>query len=345
MLKKLIAASSVLLMLAGCSGFQKADSFNTQVFRSDSAAMTAEADSGSGYSEVSEDISPEEAGEGDSGWISEQNSDSVLVYTANVTMETKDYQKTWEQIKDKISDFGGFMVSENLSNRSLMENPDLLDSDDGDEIYSGFYTLKIPADKLDDFLQKIDSDGNIVSLSKNAENITRRYNETKDEIDFLNKQQKRLSELLDQAKDVSEIIAIEEKQMEVEQQLKNYNNQLNDMNMDVDYSTVYLSIEKVSMLSAKNPGFGSQVLSALRNTWIVMIQGLGDILIFIIYLLPWLLVLALIVWLIRRVLKKRNPSWKRTLKFRKNSNSENHAEDKKSEQNIQSSDAGNKTDS
>lgn len=340
MLRKLIAVSSVLLVLAGCSGVQKADSFNTQVIRSDSAAMTAEADSGSGYSEVSEDISPEEAGEGNSGWISEQNSDSVLVYTANVTMETKDYQKTWEQIKDKISDFGGFMVSENLSNRSMMDDPDLIDSDDGDEIYSGFYTLKIPADKLDDFLQKIDSDGNIVSLSKNAENITRRYNETKDEIDFLNKQQKRLSELLDQAKDVSEIIAIEEKQMEVEQQLKNYNNQLNDMNMDVDYSTVYLSIEKVSMLSAKNPGFGAQVVSALKNTWIVLIQGLGDILIFVIYLLPWLLVLALIIWLIRKVLKKRNPSWNWTRKSKRNSRSENPVESRPaSEQDDESADS------
>lgn len=43
--------------------------------------------------------------------------------------------------------------------------------------------------------------------------------------------------------------------MEVDQQLKDYREQLSSMDMDVEYSTVYLNIEKVEVLSSPKESF------------------------------------------------------------------------------------------
>lgn len=63
---------------------------------------------------------------------------------------------------------------------------------------------------------------------------------------------------------MSEIIDIEQKQMEVDQQLKDYREQLSSMDMDVEYSTVYLNIEKVEVLSSPKESFIDNLTFALK---------------------------------------------------------------------------------
>lgn len=265
----------------------------------------------------------------DSGWIDPANMDQTkMVYTVNVSMETRDYEKTWSGVRADIEKAGGFITAENLSNHSYYDNPSahersLADESSlGQDIYYGSYTLRIPAKNLDSFLNEIDNDGNVVSLSKNADNIYKRYSQTEEQIKFLEKQSDRLKELLSQAKDLSEIIDIEQKQMEVDQQLKDYREQLSSMDMDVEYSTVYLNIEKVEVLSSPKESFIDNLTFALKNTWSYMLLGLQNLLIFLIYLFPWIVVIGLLLWLIRKFYWKKKHIGNKDHHFKKFRNKE-----------------------
>ncbi len=92
--------------------------------------------------------------------------------------------------------------------------------------------------------------------------------------------------------------------MEVEQQLKEYNEQLSDLNQDIEYSTVYLSIDRVEILSPNDTGFGTQLSFAFRNTWLVLLHGLELVLLALIYLLPWIVLAALLFFVIRHFIRK-----------------------------------------
>lgn len=234
-----------------------------------------------------------------------------LVYTCNLSMETTEYADTVAKIREKIKAYGGIIESE-------QENDSDYDWYYEDHLkthgtMSLYLTIRVPSEKYEAFVGEISEFGKVKSKSQNVENISRQYHDTEARIEALTKEEGRLTDMLDQADTIEDMIYIEERLTEVEAQLNSYKTNLAQMDVDVRYSTINLNLSEVLVYTKESPSpitFGQRIAATFKRS----IRAFGtfweDILHALIYLLPFLvcaLIIFLIVLAIRRKMDPRTP--------------------------------------
>lgn len=206
-----------------------------------------------------------------------------LVYTANVDLESKDYEASLTQLKQQVQAFNGYL--EETSQYGSREN--------GNRYYN--VTIRIPSDKYRDFLDATGSMGSVIRMSESMQDVTTNYIDVQARISSLEAQRDRLAELRKQAASLEDLMAIENRMSDVQYQLDNYMGQMKYLERQVSYSTVYLNLREVVTYTPANT-FGSRLKRAMTGTWSDFFAVMGDILIGVIYLIPYLLILAVIVF-------------------------------------------------
>ena len=140
------------------------------------------------------------------------------------------------------------------------------------------------------------------------EYITKTYNDNETTIQVLNAEKERLADMMDKAETIQDMIAIEQRLSEVETQLNQANTTKSGMDMDIEYSTITVTVEEVSALSdIENPkdSFGSRIARAFGRSWTGFISFLQNFLLFLIRALPFLILLALLIFITVKIIRHR----------------------------------------
>ena len=260
------------------------------------------ADEAAGAEEKSASKSGKEEGQTDPG------QEQKLVYTCNLTIETLEFQETSDAVRKSITKYDGIIENENTSDSDRYWYRDGNRQQAAKETYM---TIRIPSEHYEEFLTDLEgTGGKITQISKSVENITKSYNDQSVLIESLEKQEKRLLAMMDEAETIEDMIAVEARLTEVQTQLNQARTQLSYMDSQVSYSTIYLYIDEVADYSShEEQSFGEEILEAIGDSWKSFCSALKDLLILFIYILPFLLLLALLIYvlvrLIRWLLKKR----------------------------------------
>ena len=227
------------------------------------------------------------------------------IVTVNLSAETEDLDAMTQALEEKISDLGGYVEDQTVYNGSAYANR---------RYRSASMTVRIPAEDVDKFTEEVAGISNVVSQQKNLEDITLQYVDTESRLNALETEQTRLLELLEQAETTADLLEIEARLSEVRYQLESAASQLRLYDNQVDYATIYLSIEEVQEYT---PVEEPNLWERIRDGFVSSLKGLGngavDLLVWVIVSSPYLVVLgagiALVVVLIRRSRKnkKSNP--------------------------------------
>ena len=242
------------------------------------------------------------------GQSTDPGQEQKLVYTCNLTIETLEFQETSDAVRKSITKYDGIIENENTSDSDRYWYRDGNRQQAAKETYM---TIRIPSEHYEEFLTDLEgSGGKITQISKSVENITKSYNDQSVLIESLEKQEKRLLAMMDEAETIEDMIAVEARLTEVQTQLNQARTQLSYMDSQVSYSTIYLYIDEVADYSSHDEqSFGEEILEAIGDSWKSFCSALKDLLILFIYILPFLLLLALLIYvlvrLIRWLLKKR----------------------------------------
>ena len=227
------------------------------------------------------------------------------IVTVNLSAETEDLDAMTQSLQETISQLGGYVEDQTVYNGSAYANR---------RYRSASMTVRIPADDVDKFTEEVAGISNVVSQQKNLEDITLQYVDTESRLNALETEQTRLLELLEQAETTADLLEIEARLSEVRYQLESAASQLRLYDNQVDYATIYLSIEEVQEYT---PVEEPNLWERIRDGFVSSLKGLGngavDLLVWVIVSSPYLIVLgagiALVVVLIRRSRKnkKSNP--------------------------------------
>ena len=171
-------------------------------------------------------------------------------------------------------------------------------------------TLRIPANVVDGFVEEVAGLTNLVSSSRNVQDITLTYSDTAGRVTALETEQARLLELMEQAENMSDLLEIEARLTEVRYQLENYASTLRLYDNQVDYATVSLYISEVEKYTpVEEPGFWQKITSGLADSIVNLGETIVAFITWLIIDLPYLAVIALVVLLItaltKRSLRKR----------------------------------------
>ena len=276
------------------------------------ASKTAASANGAvSYDAAMQEAAPEAMAAGNS--LSDSGSDTTMVLpenrkwiaTVNLSAETEDLDAMTQALEEKISDLGGYVEDQTVYNGSAYANR---------RYRSASMTVRIPAEDVDKFTEEVAGISNVVSQEKNLEDITLQYVDTESRLTALETEQTRLLELLEQAETTADLLEIEARLSEVRYQLESATSQLRLYDNQVDYATIYLSIEEVQEYT---PVEEPTLWERISEGFVGSLKGLGsgavDLLVWIIVSSPYLLVvgagIALVVLLIRRSRKnkKSNP--------------------------------------
>ena len=310
------AILAIMLGVAGCGGASgnsttsSYDAGATEGSYVDYAAEEAAAD-GDDYNyskEASPDIEGSEGdasnGGGESDSALRAQDGQKIVYTASLSIQSLEYDKSVASIRRKIKENGGFTESESEYDKDYNWYSRTSSSTNTRSINM---TARIPSEKFEAFLDSLSGDGKIMSRSVQAQNISQTYANKESYKKALEKEQERLLAMMDKAETIDEMIAVESRLSEVERQLNSYKTDLSAMDKDVQYSTIYIELQEVKRYSEEVPTvtFTEKIKYAFDDA-ISDFKGFCEgVVLFVVRNFPFLIIFIILLVLFIRYLGRR----------------------------------------
>jgi hypothetical protein len=214
-----------------------------------------------------------------------------IIKDGNMEIRVKNLEQGKIQIDSLVKKFRGYYAEETYNNQD----------------FSHDFTLKIriPSEKFELFIAQAESPiGDLIYKNVSSRDVTEEFidleTRLKNKKDYLN----RYGELLKQAKSVKDILEIEEKTRVIEEEIESTEGRLKYLNNQVDFSTLELRITKKNdyNFNPQNVGnFFDRLKFSLVKGWF----GLVTFTLFIIRIWPFWIIVALVYYLVRRILRRR----------------------------------------
>ncbi|HJA93155.1 MAG TPA: DUF4349 domain-containing protein [Candidatus Eisenbergiella merdipullorum] len=211
-------------------------------------------------------------------------SDRKLIKNVTMTVETEDYSGLVSSVQNRVEELGGYTERYDAYNENSIGSR------------SAYMTLRIPADRLDEFIRQVEEISNIVSRQETVEDVTLSYVDLESRKRMYEEEEDRLLSLMEQAETLDEIIALESRLTEVRYQLESMESQLRTMDDQVSYSTVYLSIDEVEHYTPPaEKGTWERIRVGFTENVYRVGNGIREFFIGFVISLPILFVLAVII--------------------------------------------------
>lgn len=240
-----------------------------------------------------------------------------LIRTINMSLQTESFDELTNGILADVDKFGGYVENSNIYlggyNSGSGRNADI--------------TVRIPAEKVDEFLSRTYENTYVVSRNESTEDVSLRYSDLETRLSTLEAERDRLQELIGQAEDIESIIALEERLSNIRYELESIHTSLRSYDNRVDYATVWFYITEVKKIEPPaEKGFGERIRYGFATSTEKLGSALEDFAVwFLSNILTILFILALIFGQVMIVLAIVKGAKKRHLK-RKNKMAAKEAE-------------------
>jgi hypothetical protein len=214
-----------------------------------------------------------------------------IIKDGRMEIRVKKLEQGKIQIDSLVKKFQGYYAEETYNNQD----------------YSHDFSLKIriPSDKFELFIAQAESAiGELVFKNVSSRDVTEEFidleTRLKNKKNYLN----RYGDLLKQAKSVKDILEIEEKTRGIEEEIESTEGRLKYLNNQVDFSTLELRITKkndYNFIPQHEGKFFDRLKFSLVKGWF----GLVTFTLFIIRIWPFWIIVTVMYYLVRRILRRR----------------------------------------
>lgn len=270
-----------------------------------------------GYEEYDSDVTMDDTGEyeesggeaatgtnidiKDAASILEPGVDRKIVYSGYIEAQTKNFDADYDNIIVSLKSAGGYIENAYMYGTAP---EDWQDSGRSVEL-----TVRIPSNQFDAFMEMLKGLGENVSSSVGGQDISLEYYDSETRLKTLRARQERLTELLEQAAGLEDIIEIDRELANVQNDIDLLEGNLRNYDSLVDYSTVTIMIREVNEITRVTSSDES-IGTRIRNGFYSVLNVLADIgeglLIVLIAGSPILIPLAAIIVLIVFLVKRSN---------------------------------------
>ncbi len=309
--KRMLAALLAVLLLTGCGATssmdQKADTSAPEtapgVYNTSSSTYGENVSAGSAMEYPEEEYGEAKQDPGMTGTDQDnQTGNRKLIKTVDMDVETKQFQELLTTIADAVRELGGYIQNQNTYNGSAYAHYRASKS--------ATLVIRIPKDRLEEFLGKVSDVGNVTRYSDNVEDVTLAYVDLESHRNALRTEQSRLLELLEKAESLEDILTIESRLSDLRYQLEGMESRLRTYDNQVEYSTVTMDISEVQELTPVQEQtdlerIGEGFMESLRDITGSMKEAGIWCLIHLPYGILWTLVILLVVFVFRRARRKK----------------------------------------
>ena len=300
--KKLTLMLAVVLML--CFVFTSCAASKNDYNSGAMAPSMPEVDSDYGYGNVELPEKNESADNGNTQELAQK-----IIRTVTMDAQTKEFDKAVTAIRAALKTAGGFEETFRTTNRSY-----------GSTDYyarTAYMVLRIPAEKLDAFLNEVGGMVHVTSQNANVQNVTSEYYDIEARLNVLESERAVYEKMLANAKTTAEMLSIQDRLYNVISEIEAFKTRLRVLDSQVSYSTVTMNLSEVveySKINEPSPYFSDRVYDAFVTSWEKFAENAQDFAVWFIRAFPTLLILAMpgiIVWIIIGSVKAKRRRKKR----------------------------------
>ena len=216
-----------------------------------------------------------------------------IIRSASFTVKTTNYEADLESLQTLAKDLGGRVEYLSASG----------DASSG-QTRSASLTLRIPSQRLDEFLAGAEGIGNVTSMTQEMQDVSDSYYDVKTRLDTQQKKLVRLQSMFEAANDVSDLIEIESAIADAQYYIDRYTSQLKTYDSKVDYSTVRATVKEVRVTELKQVTLGQRIAEGFKDSLESGAEFLEDMVIFLVSALPWIIGSGAVVLIVRLIVKK-----------------------------------------
>lgn len=285
-----VISTFIILSLFSCGVYniKKDNSKQKEMVYETTAAMSYGTDSGFARSNakvsMAADILAEES------FDETGAGDRKLVKSVNLYAETKTFDSSIEWLKKYVLSFNGIIDNSYI---------DTGDASSSNYKKNAFFSIRIPANKLDSFLSKIGDNLNVTFKQENIVDVTEDYFDSESRLKSLKIEDENLNEMLKKAKSVDEMIKVEDKLSEVRSNIENINRRIKNYDKQINYSSVDISITEVKDLTdtkVKADDFSKETLNKKMLKTIEDVKlFLKKVAAYIFINIPWIILFLIVV--------------------------------------------------
>lgn len=230
----------------------------------------------------------------------ESKAEEKIIKTVELSVQTKEYDAYISAMVSNVTTLGGYI--ENSTN-----NMGSYYSSNANR--NSTYIVRIPADKLDEFLAGAQEKGKITRKTENQQNVTLEYVDLESRISAYTTERATLTGLLEKAESLEDVLSIQERLSEVNYQIESYTAQMRVLENRIGYSTVTIYIDEVDRVSEGENSIGSRIKDNFLNNLDNLGEWISDFIVNFIGGLPILLPIAVLaviaIIIIVKIIKKR----------------------------------------
>ncbi|HLX93265.1 MAG TPA: DUF4349 domain-containing protein [Puia sp.] len=244
---------------------------------------------------ISENVPPqrEEGDQGKKGPPQKNNHeagmdwDKKIIKTAELSLEVKDYNDFNARVHAAVRQFGGYVSQEEQEQSAYqIENK---------------VSIKVPVDQFDDAVSNLSSGSNkIVERKITSEDVTSEVVDTKSRIEAKKEVRLRYLELLKQARNMQDILAVQSEINNIQEQLESAAGRMAYLGHLSAFSTINLTFYQITDATAineKEPPYLYQIREAFSGG----LKWIGELILVLVSLWPlFVAVIGLVIFVRKR---------------------------------------------
>ena len=209
-----------------------------------------------------------------------------IIKTANISFGVSDYKKSKPNINKIIAKHKGYIASESENNSSYS--------------ISNTIIIRVPAESFEKLLTDLEGEAEeFESKSINTSDVTEEYVDILSRLKNKKKVEAQYIELLKKARTIAEILEVNEHIRRLREEIEAKEGRLNYLKNQVGFSTITVYVHQD--YNTVSYGFIHKIEKALGGGW----EGFLGFIIGLLYIWPLLIIAAVIIFFVRKGIKKR----------------------------------------
>jgi hypothetical protein len=207
-----------------------------------------------------------------------------IIKTADVRMQVADYAACRAAIARHAAARDAYIASENENNSGYQLENTLV--------------IRVAAERFDALLAALVGEASYLhTKTVNARDVTEEFVDMTARLRTKREVEARYVDILRQARTIPDVLAVERELRVLREEIESTEGRLKYLGDQVAYSTIRLTVyQKLAFEPAPGESLGSRLVTALREGW----TGLVALFVGLVYLWPFWVFVALVVWLLVR---------------------------------------------
>jgi len=160
----------------------------------------------------------------------EYTQERMVIYNAYLSLETGDIGATLAKIRSLAESYGGYVAGSARSSYGMQATAEI--------------TIRVPKDKFHVAVQEIETYGKVLDERTSSEDVTQQYIDLKARLENLQRQEKRLNEILDMARTVDEVLNVERELERIRGEIESLQGQINYFERSVAMSVITVGLKE-----------------------------------------------------------------------------------------------------